>query len=342
MSLPELPSTNLPTKTWKNPRWATTPDWARPILQSLEQFLARPTFNNGVTIGDGEPPTRDVETGVITQPPTTGFAKQTIAAIDTSLTSLGVDIDDVYTTLAGMEEDLLALSSDPIAFTRITGVSISTPMLQANSVTATQLAAMALGVGKYIASTSYSAGSSGWIIDANGTAEFNSVTIRGGAVVGGTITAAQFATGGSGVARVVLDTDRDRIKFFNSSDVLRGYISGSGGLMQFSSSFGFAFDRAVSITGTLDVSSTLNGAAASFTGSLSTSSSLGVGGGAIISGSVAANSLSINGGNATISSAGAVSAASVSANTIVLFGKSLSSGAPDSAGTGFRQVRVPN
>lgn len=42
-----------------------------------------------------------------------------------------------------------------------------------------KLVAGSLGVGQWISSTNYSAGSSGWAINANGSAEFNNVTVRG-------------------------------------------------------------------------------------------------------------------------------------------------------------------
>lgn len=57
--------------------------------------------------------------------------------------------------------------------------SITTDKLQANSVTAGKVAAMYLEAGKYIRSTTYTAGSVGWSIDANGNAEFQNATIRG-------------------------------------------------------------------------------------------------------------------------------------------------------------------
>lgn len=170
-----------PTRTWRNPRWATlTGPMAdlRPIFQSLEQFLARPTFYNGVELGDGTPPTQDEE-GVPVTPVLRDWSQTSIQILEDALAAVGTDLDEVYTTLAGMEEDLLALETDPISFTRITDVSIETPMLAANAVTAAKLAALNIGVGKWIASTSYSAGSDGWIIAADGTAEFNDVIVRG-------------------------------------------------------------------------------------------------------------------------------------------------------------------
>lgn len=66
-----------------------------------------------------------------------------------------------------------------ITETHIADDSISTPKLQANSVTTNELAALTLEVGKYIESDNYSVGSAGWHINADGDAEFNDVTVRG-------------------------------------------------------------------------------------------------------------------------------------------------------------------
>lgn len=66
-----------------------------------------------------------------------------------------------------------------VTTTVIADDSISTPKLQANSITAAKLAALTLEVGKYIRSTSFSTGVDGWNIDADGSAEFNDVYVRG-------------------------------------------------------------------------------------------------------------------------------------------------------------------
>jgi len=57
--------------------------------------------------------------------------------------------------------------------------SVSSNELGTDAVGATHLSSIALGAGKHIQSTSYSAGISGWEIDADGSAEFNNVTVRG-------------------------------------------------------------------------------------------------------------------------------------------------------------------
>lgn len=206
------PNTNQPTKTWTNPRWANTPEWARPIIQSLEQFLARPTFYNGVKVGDGTGPTKDAE-GVTSQPTLADWNLTSKQVIENALAQVGTDLDGVYADLTQMQADITALETNPIDGTRITDNSIATPKLQANSITADKLAAINIGVGKWIASTSYQQGSSGWIIAADGTAEFNNITVRG------PVTSPDFKTAPSG-ARVRMgtaNTSADEIQFISAA-----------------------------------------------------------------------------------------------------------------------------
>lgn len=62
--------TNKPTDAgWQNPYWGSTPQWLRPILEHLANFLARPTFYNGIALGDSTTvPDQDPVTGVRTLP----------------------------------------------------------------------------------------------------------------------------------------------------------------------------------------------------------------------------------------------------------------------------------
>jgi microcystin-dependent protein len=66
-------------------------------------------------------------------------------------------------------------SSTATDTTDLTGTSD----LAADSVTAAKLAAIELEVGKHIRSTTFTTGSAGWNIEADGSAEFNDVTVRG-------------------------------------------------------------------------------------------------------------------------------------------------------------------
>lgn len=71
------------------------------------------------------------------------------------------------------------IAGDTITANEIAADAITTNELAADSVTAAELAAINIAVGKWIASTSYVAGTSGWIVEADGSAEFNDVTVRG-------------------------------------------------------------------------------------------------------------------------------------------------------------------
>jgi hypothetical protein len=242
---------NLPLATWKNPRWAGTPEWARPIFMSLQEFLARPTFYSGIQIGDGDGPKKDPETGVVEQPELVDVDKpfwdemflpkppdaETLARLD----GMDAEAANMAATMAQLEADLAEamvdvdnLKTSPIAFTRITDVSISTPMLQANAVTAikiasdqiiarhilageittakldvnavtaNKLAAVYLSVGKFIRSANYngdtnSNGTQGWAIGADGNAVFNNITIRNAANIGGTVDIGSFYVSSTGI-----------------------------------------------------------------------------------------------------------------------------------------------
>jgi hypothetical protein len=72
-----------------------------------------------------------------------------------------------------------ALATGAVIAGKIAAGAVTTAKLDASAVTAAKLAAINLEVGKYIRSTSYTAGSSGWSINAAGDAEFNNVTVRG-------------------------------------------------------------------------------------------------------------------------------------------------------------------
>lgn len=71
------------------------------------------------------------------------------------------------------------IAAGTITANEIAADTITSNELAADAVTANELAALNIGVGKWIASTSYTPGSDGWIIHSDGTAEFNDVTVRG-------------------------------------------------------------------------------------------------------------------------------------------------------------------
>ena len=82
----------------------------------------------------------------------------------------------------------------------ITAASIAADTITANemaadSITASELAAMNIAVNKYIRSTTFTAGSAGWSINAAGDAEFNNITVRG-IVTGGGVGSTDYITNG--------------------------------------------------------------------------------------------------------------------------------------------------
>lgn len=112
-----------------------------------------------------------------------------------------------------------------------------------DSLSVSKLIAGTLRVTEYIQSTGFVAGSTGWQIKGDGTAEFATGTFRGSVtgatITGGTITGATIQTAASG-ARVVLDSTNG-IRLFNSTPTQTASMAldGSG---WFGTSTGFAWD----------------------------------------------------------------------------------------------------
>jgi len=188
--------------TWSNPRPGDTSDEAlRAIFRSLESYLADPSFENGVSLGDGSAPTYNAASGTTT-PPTTVLVDSTTTA---GWTAAGVEVVAALPALPDAsygEGKVVFLTTDDklyrstgAAWTRavdggdltastvtadaILAGTITAAELASDSVTANELAALNIAVGKYLRSTTYTAGSAGWAIDADGSAEFNDVTVRG-------------------------------------------------------------------------------------------------------------------------------------------------------------------
>lgn len=87
------------------------------------------------------------------------------------------------------------IAAGTITATEIAANTITAGQIAANAITASELAAITMEVGKYIHSSNYVNGSAGWAIDADGNAEFNDVTIRGGLLVNGEIEGASVTAG---------------------------------------------------------------------------------------------------------------------------------------------------
>ena len=113
--------------------------------------------------------------------------------------------------------------------------------LIANTVTTAKLEVTAsLVVGQTIESTTYTAGSAGWQIDADGSAEFDNVTVRGtieASSIEGNVTLGTggvFRSASSGQRIEITDTDNDLVALFTGDSFeanpgeLRTIVSGSG------------------------------------------------------------------------------------------------------------------
>lgn len=292
--MPEITNLPQPAAGWKNPRWGSLrgPDSQQlnAIFHSLENFLRKPKFVNGVELGDGTPGTKDPATGISTDPPTT-----LIDSITVSQPSA-----ETVARLDALDADVLALETNPISGTRITDDSIESPKMRANSIGAREMAALYLSVGKYIRSSNYNPGVAGWAIDAGGTAEFNDVTIRNALHTGGTI---RTATAGN---RVELGASfGSQLRLYDGSYTYYGGVTASG--------------RAATLHAPSSVSSVV--------GVTVYSDYFGSGSRCFIeSARTDVNELHVN----------------ASGGLYLSGGQQVSRGLPDSAGVGFRQLRVPN
>jgi hypothetical protein len=94
-----------------------------------------------------------------------------------------------------------------------------------------------------IRSNNYVADTSGWTIEASGDAELNSVTVRNGSWVQGTLTAATFQTGTSN-PRVIIDSSGLRA-FNNAGDIVTSVSASTGAL----------FSSSATISGTISIGS---------------------------------------------------------------------------------------
>lgn len=110
-----------------------------------------------------------------------------VRAIDSSGTpsaswSTSATTSPTFITETEIADDSIStpkLQANAVVAGKILAGAITTAKLDANAVTAAKLAAIELEVSKYIRSTTFSSGSAGWAIEADGTAEFNDVIVRG-------------------------------------------------------------------------------------------------------------------------------------------------------------------
>lgn len=52
---------NQPTRSWVAPRYVNMPSSLVEVFRSLQNFLARPKFYNGINLGDGVGPSQAVD-----------------------------------------------------------------------------------------------------------------------------------------------------------------------------------------------------------------------------------------------------------------------------------------
>jgi hypothetical protein len=85
---------NNPTPTWKAPRQGDLPTKMHEVIRSLQNFLGRPDFYNGLTLGDGTAPTKDIE-GVVTEPTTREWNLTTYEDLISTLGGLALVVWDM-------------------------------------------------------------------------------------------------------------------------------------------------------------------------------------------------------------------------------------------------------
>lgn len=101
------------------------------------------------------------------------IAANTIVAGDIAAGTITTNEIAALTIVAGN------IAASTITGAKIAATTITSGLIAADAIIASKLAAISIEAGKYVRSTSYSAGVSGWTIEADGSAEFNNVTVRG-------------------------------------------------------------------------------------------------------------------------------------------------------------------
>lgn len=128
------------------------------------------------------------------------------------------------------------ITAATISGDRMIANTITAGEIQAGAIGASELAAVNIEVGKFIRSTTFVSGSSGWSIDADGTAEFDDVIVRGtiqASSIEGNVTLGTggvFRTATSGQRVEITDADFDKIQFFTGEvgETAPGQILGGG------------------------------------------------------------------------------------------------------------------
>lgn len=232
------------------------------------------------------------------------------------------------------------IQADAITASKIDAGAVTTSKLAADSVTAAKLASIVMEVGKYIQSTTYSSGVSGWRINASGSAEFANIIARG------TIISDNFQTASSG-ARVRMGdalTEADEVQFIGPSggigSIRNGeFVSGYSNSMRLSAGgiIDLYYDGSnkVKITAAGGVDIATNG-------ELSVNDTIDITSGGLKIGGTTVITSGRDFQNISDLTAGTVSAFEGTFGDLVFNGDTVSRGASDSGGSGYRVLRVPN
>jgi hypothetical protein len=184
------------------------PEWLRPTIMSLEQFLARPKFYNGVDLGGGVPPTRNSD-GVLVRPPLQRLDNSEFLPIIGEVGTLDI-VDGAITTLklglAAVDNARIAVDAiqgDVIAAGAITEAKIGAAAVTAAAISAGAITTAKLAVGAVTADTiAANAVTAGKILAGEiGTSHLSALAITADKIAANTITAAKLSTIGVEVGK---------------------------------------------------------------------------------------------------------------------------------------------
>lgn len=212
-----------------------------PISDGL--ISARQLCSNSVdtrNIAPGAVTPTEVLTGfnfveLVTVLPTTGNFEGRIVYLTTDNKLYRHDGSAFLLAVDGADITAATISGD-----RLIANTITAGEIQAGAIGASELAAINIEVGKFIRSTTFVSGSSGWSIDADGSAEFDNVIVRGtiqassieGNVTLGTGGVVRTATSGQRIE--LSEADNDQLNLYSGDSFeavpgfLRSAISGAG------------------------------------------------------------------------------------------------------------------
>lgn len=159
--------------SWQSPRLVRDPVMAQ-IVRSLELFLKRPKFAQGIDLGDGTVDGGDADAGIQPQPPTIPVDSTTLTVIDEELEGL----EDRFPI------ETVDISDEAVTAPKVAANAVTADKIAANAVTAGKIAANQVLVGHTLKSTNYDGtdgtdGTTGVYLGANGKFEAEDARIRG-------------------------------------------------------------------------------------------------------------------------------------------------------------------